>query len=223
MPTATEYVSSMTSPRLLGHAATLVVTVSLLAAAGCGSSDSADDSTDPVATAAAATDTADGAVASDEVSPDEPAVDTVATEPAETPVVTEATPETSAAPAEDGGSSGGVQVTLSDGRAWTLQKDLCTFDPDATGPAAAIINIGGANDDGVEVNIIEAWPFDGSTDKGTPFLGSFVDEDEEVLVFLKDGAAMVGDEVEVAGGYYANVFYQDGDAFDGTYTVRCQP
>ena len=90
---------------------------------------------------------------------------------------------------------------------WT--RACCTFDPDATGPAAAIINIGGANDDGVELNIIEAWPFDGSTDKGTPFLGSFVDENEEVLVFLKDGAAMVGDEVEVTGGYYANVFYAD--------------
>ncbi len=213
----------MTSPRLLRQAATVVVTVSLLAAAGCGSSDSADDSTDPVATAAATADTADGAVASGEEAADEPAVDTVATESAESPVVTEATPEASAAPADGGGSSGAMSVALADGRSWTLVTNGCTFDPDATGPAAAIINIGGTNDDGVELNIIEAWPFDGSTDKGTPFLGSFVDENEEVLVFLKDGATMVGDEVEVTGGYYENVFYETGDPFDGTYTVRCQP
>ena len=89
--------------------------------------------------------------------------------------------------------------------------------------SSGIKSLGGANDDGVEINMIEAWPFDGSTDKGTPFLASFVDENEEVLVFLKDGAAMVGDELEVTGGYYANVFYADGDPFDGTYTVRCQP
>ena len=59
--------------------------------------------------------------------------------------------------------------------------------------------------------------------QGTAFLGTFADENEEVLVFVKDGAAMVGDQLEVTGGYYENVFYETGDPFDGTYTVRCQP
>ncbi len=34
---------------------------------------------------------------------------------------------------------------------------------------------------------------------------------------------MVDDDLEVTGGFYTDVFYQDGDEPDGTYTVRCQP
>lgn len=201
----------MTHPRHFLRVPAAILTVALLAAAGCGSSDSSGDPATPGDTAAPADTAASGDAA--------PA--TVASTPADTAAEAEA--DVTAAPADGGESSGGVSLALSDGRSWTLESSLCTFDPDATGPAAAIINIGAANDDGVELNIIEAWPFDGSTDKGTPFLGSFVDENDEVLVFLKDGAAMVDDEVEVTGGYYANVFYQDGDPFDGTYTVRCRP
>ncbi len=209
----------MTSRRPLGRAATLVAAVSLLAAAGCGSSDSADDSSaDPVATADAPTDTADDAVASDEQ-----VVETAAPEPAESPVVTEATPEPSAAPADDGGADGEVTLTLSDGRAWTFTQTTCTFDPDATGPAAALIIVDGFDDAGAEFGIIEAWPLDGSTDTGPAFIGTFADESDEVLVFVKDTAMMDGDQLEVTGGYYENVFYEAGDAPDGTYTVRCQP
>jgi hypothetical protein len=196
-----------------GHfqlASTALVIAALLTAAACGSSDSTSDSSTPADTAA------ETAAPGDDAAPI-----TAAPEPADT--AADAAPVATAAPVEDGGGSDEVVLTLDDGRTWALVKNICTFDPDATGPAAAIINIDGSGDAGVGLSVIEAWPFDGSTDKGTPFLGSFVDENEEVLVLVKDAASLAGDELELTGGYYTNVFYQEGDAPDGTYTVRCQP
>lgn len=207
----------MTHPRHFLRVPAVILTVALLAAAGCSSSDSTGDSTTPVDDVS---ETAEDTVADTVASGDDAAPVTAAPEPADT--AGEAQPDATTAPVDAGGSSD-VLVALDDGRSWTLQKNLCTFDPGATGPAAAVINIDGSDDADVQVIVLEAWPFDGSTDNGTSFLGTFSDENEEVLVLLKDAATMVGDEVEVTGGYYTNVFYQDGDVFDGTYTVRCQP
>lgn len=196
---------------------TAICVALLLGLAACGSSDSSfDDASDTNATSEAV---------------DESPVETVV-EPAAEPVV-EAEPEPSAdtstdtgsEPAPEAASTGGgdVAVSLDDGRSWTLDATFCAFDADATGPAAAIVNIAGQNDDGAEVNILEAWPFDGSTENGPSFIANFVDEDENLYVMTNGSATMSGDAVEVTASYYTDVFYEEGQTPDGSIVVSCQP
>jgi hypothetical protein len=206
----------MTPPRRFVARPFALVVATSLAAAACGSSESTSETIPDTAMAV------EGVIDTAAPVEDEAAVVTAESEPIDTAVVTAAVADATA-PADSGGSSDDVVLTLDDGRTWTLTKGTCTFDPDAAGPAAAVINIDGSDDAGVEIGVLEAWPLDGSTDKGTPFLGTFVDENDDVLIFEKDGAAMVGDAFEVTGTFYSDVFYQDGDEPDGTYTISCQP
>ena len=191
----------------------------LLGLAACGSSDSSsDDASDTSATSEAV---------------DESPVETVV-EPAAEPVV-EAEPEpepsvdtstdTGSEPVPEAASTGGGDVSISfdDGRSWTLDATFCAFDAGATGPAAAIVNIAGQNDDGAEIVVLDAWPLDGSTENGTSFIANFVDEDENLYLMTNGSATMSGDAVEVTADYYTDVFYEEGQTPDGSIVVSCQP
>lgn len=190
----------------------------LMAATACSSSAT------PVATPAPANPTADSAAPDDadtsadatDVAPDEgsdatdaPADAPSSTEPAEAPPATT--------------ESRVVEVILDDGPPLLLPATFCAFNPDATGAAAAIVNISGEAESGAEVNLLEAWPFDGTTENGTSFIGTYVDEDDTLYVFEGAEVRGVGDMVEVTGPVHTNVFYAIGDEPAGTLTVRCQP
>ncbi len=183
--------------------ATLVA--ALVLATACGSS---DDTSDPPATPAPTAESAETAADSEPVETE--------AEPAET---APPAPEPDAEPA----GSGAVSIVLNDGRTWALDADMCSFDPDATGPGAAVINIGGSNGDGAELGILDAWPLDGNTDIGTVFLANFVDENEELFILVNGSATMVGGAVEVTADFYNDVFYEDGDPVDGSAVISCTP
>ena len=160
------------------HAA---LAAALWLAAGCGSSDgSSSSASEPEATPATA------------AAPTE-----AETGPAATVGETEPAPEPESAPA----GATEVSIVLNDGRSWTLDAEMCSFDPGATGPAAAVLNIGAANADGAELGVLDAWPFDGTTENGTVFFGNFADENEELFIFVNGSSTMVGDAVEVTADY----------------------
>lgn len=185
----------------------------LLVGAACGSSDDASEAgatPDPV---------------------EESPIETVVEPPSESIVEEEPAssidiaPETEPEPVVDTAPAGGgaVSVNLGDGSSWTLDATFCAFDADATGPAAAIVNIGGQNADGAEVNVLDAWPLDGNTENGTSFIANFVDEDENLYLMANGTAMMSGDAVEVTADYYTDIFYEEGQTPDGTIVVSCQP
>lgn len=180
-----------------------------------------------VASACGSSSTSDSTVVDADPIEDATATTAATPEDAATTVATEAAPSSEAAPTETpgetGGGSGDVQIELDDGRTWSLTASTCTFNPDATGPAAAVVNIGGFNDDGVELGALEAWPFDGSTDTGTAFIGNFVDENDDLYIFVSHSVAMVDGAVELTADYQTDVFYEEGDEPVGFVTVRCTP
>lgn len=116
-----------------------------------------------------------------------------------------------------------IEVSLDGGTPLLLPTDTCIFKPDATGPAAAVINIASAPDSGAELIVFEGWPFDGSTENGTSFIGTFTDDEETLYVLEQGEAAVVGGMVEVTAAVHTNLFYAVGDEPVGTLTVRCQP
>ncbi len=169
--------------------ATLIA--ALVLAAGCGSS---DDATDAAVTPATAAVTIEGGADPEAVEAEveaAPADTTAAAEPAETAAASSLEPD--AAPA----GFGEISIVLNDGRTWALDADLCTFDADAAGPGAAIVNIGGSNDEGVELGVLEAWPLDGSTDTGTAFIANFVDENDELFILVNGSPTMAGSTIQV--------------------------
>lgn len=189
----------------------------MLGVAACGSSDSSSDD---------ASDTSQAPDAVDE-SPVETAVESSAESIVDDePELTVGTSSDSGSePAPEAASTGGgdVSVSLDDGQSWTLDATFCAFDADATGPAAAIVNIGGQNDDGADVVVLDAWPLDGNTENGTSFIANFVDEDENLYLMTNGSATMSGDAVEVTADYYTDVFYEEGQTPDGSIVVSCQP
>lgn len=189
----------------------------MLGVAACGSSNSSSDD-------ASNTSQAPGAV---EESPVETAVEPSAESIVEDePELTVGTSTGGGSePAPEAASTGGgdVSVSLDDGQSWTLDATFCAFDADATGPAAAIVNIDGQNDDGAEVVVLDAWPLDGNTENGTSLIANFVDEDENLYLMTNGSATMSGDAVEVTADYYTDVFYEEGQTPDGSIVVSCQP
>lgn len=176
-------------------AGTLVVLV------GCGGS---DDAVESAATAA--------------VAPSETAAAPIETDPE--PVDTVAAPvETD--PEVESPSAGGITIVLDDGRSWALESEVCTFNPDAAGAAAAVLNLAGANSDGVELNAIEAWPLDGTTDEGTAFLANFVDENDELFILVDHSITSDGGSIVVTADYHNNVMYQLDDPPVGVAVITC--
>lgn len=216
-------VVAMSSTDSFFFRSTVVGAALALVAVGCGSSDdAADQPEDPAAaTDAPAADDAVGDDAAPDVAVAEaPAADDDAAPdeaPASPPV--EATPDVAATGADEG--SGEVVLTLNDGRSWSFTSTACRFDPGATGPAAAVFDIAGSNDDGLDIGLIEAWPLDGNTDTGTAFIATFVDETDELYIFVDGSAEMVGNDLQVSADFYNNAFYEEGDAPDGSAVVTC--
>ena len=178
-----------------------------LAISACGSSSEESEglasAASPDAAATSADDSGDptteGAAAEEEV-----------VEPAPTEEATE--------PASDGASS--VRVELADGRSWEMDGS-CAFNPEASGPAAIILDMAGVADDGAELNVLEVWPLDGSTDRGTSFIASFTDDADVLYVLEQVEASGSGDGVSFETGLHENLFYAIGDAPATTGTFSC--
>jgi hypothetical protein len=178
-----------------------------LAATACGSADQTDDVTLD-STAVADTNTvADTETVADTDTDSEDAADSVDDN-------AEMAEETST----DGSNS--VRVELADGRSWEMDGS-CAFNPDASGPAATVLDITGVADDGTEVNILEVWPLDGSTDRGTSFIASLTDAEGVLYVLEAASANDAGGSITLETGLHDNLFYAEGDAPATTGVFTC--
>ena len=132
----------------------------------------------------------------------EPAATAVVVAPTPTPVLVAPTPSvaestveddagsTTAAPAEvaEPTSNGTVEIAFEDGRTWSLNTIDCYTSPDSP---FGIFFMGGVNDGGAELNVVESWPLDGDKSRGTSFIASLIDEDG--TLFVVEGGPVVED------------------------------
>lgn len=138
-------------------------------------------------------------------------------------------PEADTEPAPDGDTtapeaSGGttLDIVFTDGRQWTMPAGRCSINPEAVFPSA-LLDMVGIGENGVELNVIETWPLDGSTDRGTSFIASFVDDTGELYVLEAAQATGSDGDVSLTTNVHSNVFYAIGDAPDAVGTFACHP
>ena len=171
-------------------------------------SDSTDEATLDSTVAADAG--ADASAGSDDVAETAASDELAGTETDTEPVADEA--------AEAGSPS--VRVELADGRSWDMEG-TCAFNPDASGPAAIVLDIVAFADDGTELSVIDVWPMDGSTDRGTSFIASLTDAEGVLYVLEAATASGTGDSVTFETGLHENPLYAEDDAPTTTGVFSC--
>lgn len=121
-----------------------------------------------------------------------------------------------------GGAVGGkLEITLDDGRSWTLNQYKCSYTPDNKGPFVPLWSAGAAVPTGGEFIVIMATsPKPEGTENS--FSGSFVDKAKDIAYVAIEGEAVSdGSTMTMTLGMHDTPNRRVGDPIDLTATVTC--
>ncbi len=174
---------------------TILLCVSALAIASCGS----DEGTDSPTT----TSTDSGEVAATATS----------TTSVDSPTETTTTIDTAT-------GERNIELVFDDGRSWTFVGE-CEYTPDNSGPATALWSMEGEAADGASFGAIMAFPFDpAATDP--VLIGTMLDADENVYVMIESEDVSDGSNLILNLGLHDGIFKTLDDPIDITATVTCE-